>query len=304
MSATTLDSPSDGRVAQVIAEAEIRRLAARSGVDAMVQDLDYALGWFLAGLLRQPGLADRALFKGGTCLRKCYFSDYRFSEDLDFTLRRRTDISELKAVVEAARNWSQENGGPDFGAAPARFEVVNDEYGQESLQVRVYYRGPLQFGGPARAIQMDLSRGESVVFAPESRTLIHTYSDSRLLGQVEVECYSLPEMLAEKIRAITGQRRFAVSRDLYDIYQLSRQGIDAGTVRAALPAKFAAKGMDITDFSIDRLMARREAMQIDWDRRLVHLFPAGQPVGFDRAWQVAFDFVGAVMSAPFDGMAE
>ena len=284
----------------MIAEAEIRRLAARSGVDAMVQDLDYALGWFLAGLLRQPGLTDGALFKGGTCLRKCYFPDYRFSEDLDFTLRRRMDIGELQAAVEAAWHWSQEQGGPDFGAAPARFEVVNDEYGQESLQVRVYYRGPLQFGGPARAIQMDLSRGESVVFAPEARTLIHTYSDSRLLGQVEVECYSLWEMLAEKIRAITGQRRFAVSRDLYDIYQLSQQGIDAAAVRTALPAKFAAKGMDIRSFSIDRLMDRREAMQTDWDRRLVHLFPAGQLVSFDIAWHIALEFIRTTMSAPFD----
>jgi predicted nucleotidyltransferase component of viral defense system len=26
------------------------------------------------------------IFKGGTCLKKCYFEDYRFSEDLDFTL--------------------------------------------------------------------------------------------------------------------------------------------------------------------------------------------------------------------------
>jgi predicted nucleotidyltransferase component of viral defense system len=25
------------------------------------------------------------IFKGGTCLRKCYFPNYRFSEDLDFT---------------------------------------------------------------------------------------------------------------------------------------------------------------------------------------------------------------------------
>ncbi len=121
----------------------------------MGQDLDYALGWFLAGLLRQPVVAEQTLFKGGTCLRKCYFSDYRFSEDLDFTLHRHMDIGELRGAVEAARHWSRENGGPDFAAAPARFEVVNDEYGQESVQVRVYYNGPLRFSGPARAIQVD-----------------------------------------------------------------------------------------------------------------------------------------------------
>ena len=70
----------------MISEAELRRTAARGGVDLMVLDLDYALGWFLAGLVSQTDAATRLIFKGGTCLRKCYFADYRFSEDLDFTL--------------------------------------------------------------------------------------------------------------------------------------------------------------------------------------------------------------------------
>jgi hypothetical protein len=33
----------------MIREAEIRRLAANAQVDPMVLDLDYCLGWFLAG---------------------------------------------------------------------------------------------------------------------------------------------------------------------------------------------------------------------------------------------------------------
>ena len=31
-------------------------------------------------------LAESWVFKGGTCLKKCFFETYRFSEDLDFTL--------------------------------------------------------------------------------------------------------------------------------------------------------------------------------------------------------------------------
>jgi len=56
----------------MIPKAEIRRQAASSGVDPMVVDLDYSLGWFLAGLSQSPGIAGRLCFKGGTCLRKCY----------------------------------------------------------------------------------------------------------------------------------------------------------------------------------------------------------------------------------------
>jgi predicted nucleotidyltransferase component of viral defense system len=291
--------PRGGKVREVISEAELRRLAARSRVDAMVQDLDYALGWFLVGLLRQPIALEHLIFKGGTCLRKCYFPEYRFSEDLDFTLRRNWEVAGLQRAIEQAQRWSQVNSGPDFVAAPARWEIISDEYGLESLQGRIYYRGPLRWGGPARVIQMDVTRGEKMVFPTESHQLIHTYSDGEALAGVELPCYSLAEMLAEKVRAIGGQRRFAVSRDLYDIYQLSRQGVTAATVRSALPAKFAAKGLDLESFNMDRLNERHQAMEADWDRRLVHLLPCDQLIAFDAAWQAVTGFIQEVLASPF-----
>ena len=70
----------------MISEAELRRQAARWQVDPMVVNLDYSLGWFLAAFYSNEKVAEQLRFKGGTCLRKCYFADYRFSEDLDFTV--------------------------------------------------------------------------------------------------------------------------------------------------------------------------------------------------------------------------
>ena len=37
------------------------------------------------GIAGHPVLCNR-VFKGGTCLKKCFFETYRFSEDLDFTV--------------------------------------------------------------------------------------------------------------------------------------------------------------------------------------------------------------------------
>ncbi|MCY4626982.1 MAG: nucleotidyl transferase AbiEii/AbiGii toxin family protein [Acidobacteria bacterium] len=69
----------------MIRDAETRRDARAAGVEPRIIELDYALGWALRGIARHPELARRLVFKGGTCLRKCYFPNYRFSEDLDFT---------------------------------------------------------------------------------------------------------------------------------------------------------------------------------------------------------------------------
>lgn len=47
---------------------------------------DYILSWILQGVAKNENLAKALVFKGGTALKKAYFKDYRFSENLDFTL--------------------------------------------------------------------------------------------------------------------------------------------------------------------------------------------------------------------------
>ena len=55
-------------------------------LDQGVIEKDYVLGWLLAGVAQHEGLSGTWVFKGGTCLRKCYYETFRFSEDLDFTV--------------------------------------------------------------------------------------------------------------------------------------------------------------------------------------------------------------------------
>lgn len=55
------------------------------GVSKSVIDKDWMLGHFIAAIFNEPELKKTLIFKGGTCLKKCWFEEYRFSEDLDFT---------------------------------------------------------------------------------------------------------------------------------------------------------------------------------------------------------------------------
>jgi hypothetical protein len=55
------------------------------GLPWEVLERDYLLSWILAGIGQVPALKGSLVFKGGTALKKCYFGEYRFSEDLDFT---------------------------------------------------------------------------------------------------------------------------------------------------------------------------------------------------------------------------
>jgi predicted nucleotidyltransferase component of viral defense system len=70
---------------RVISRQEIIGAAREQGLNADVVEKDYVLGWLLMGIAKHP-LLSRWVFKGGTCLKKCFFETYRFSEDLDFTI--------------------------------------------------------------------------------------------------------------------------------------------------------------------------------------------------------------------------
>ena len=70
----------------MIPQRELATLRAEWSLDQGVIEKDYVLGWLLSGISANPELARTWVFKGGTCLRKCYYETYRFSEDLDFTI--------------------------------------------------------------------------------------------------------------------------------------------------------------------------------------------------------------------------
>jgi predicted nucleotidyltransferase component of viral defense system len=80
----------------MIDKREILEAASSFSLLPNVVEKDYVLGWILAGIYAHEELAESWVFKGGTCLKKCYFETYRFSEHLDFTLRSEEQLGVAK----------------------------------------------------------------------------------------------------------------------------------------------------------------------------------------------------------------
>ena len=279
----------------MIDEAELRRGAARQGVDPMLVDLDYVLGCFLAALFHRDEAA-ALCFKGGTCLRKGYYADYRYSEDLDFTLTERMSRETLEGLLEAVAGDATDEWMVDFRAKPLRVEMVDDEYGRESYQARLYYHGPLRRAhGDPRAIRVDVTTSEVMAFPVRQRAIIHPYSDAADLAGMRVPSYDLLETAAEKMRALAGQRRYAISRDIYDLAQLvDRERLDASRLAPALPPKWQVKGLKPGPIDLERLAARRGEFREDWDQNLLRLLPPGAPTDFELAWGKAMALLADV----------
>jgi predicted nucleotidyltransferase component of viral defense system len=274
----------------MIRDAEIRRLAGAAGVEPRIVELDYALGWALKGINRNEYLSERLVFKGGTCLRKCYFPDYRFSEDLDFTATEWFGWTELEEAVAGAFAAASKLSGIDFSAQEPRMRIIEEDYGRETLRLTHYWRGPHTTTGSPPGIRLDITRDEVVAFQPCLRTVVHPFSDSDRLHGLQINCYALEEVMAEKVRAVLGQRIFAVSRDLYDIFFLLDH-VEERSVSEGLPEKLHARGIALEEIGPNRLTDRREEFRADWERNLAHLLPPGAGMGFAEVWEPVVDLV-------------
>lgn len=122
-----------------------------------------------------------------------------------------------------------------------------------------------------------------------SKKLIHTYTDRDFFHE-KVKCYSLEEMLAEKTRAVAGQRRFAISRDIYDIHQLLLAGANVQKSRSALEGKFSIKGMDINDTQWERIAARRSDYERNWRKNLSYLV-SDPDLSFANTWEIFQEYM-------------
>ena len=187
----------------MISKNEILEFAHAYRLDANIVEKDYVIGWVLAGISVRPELQGSWIFKGGTCLKKCFIETYRFSEDLDFTLQSHDHLQAhfLTNAFSAVAQWVYDQSGIEIPNERLRFEVYESARGKPAGEGRIYYRGPMGRQGEPPRIKLDLTIDEALVLQPERREIFHPYSDKPEESLFAL-CYSLIELFAEKIRAL------------------------------------------------------------------------------------------------------
>ncbi|MGZ4561733.1 MAG: nucleotidyl transferase AbiEii/AbiGii toxin family protein [Mycobacteriaceae bacterium] len=159
---------------------EILNLRAEWSLDVGVIEKDYVLGWLLAGIANHPKLSPTWVFKGGTCLRKCYHETYRFSEDLDFTVvdGGPQTPEDLAPLFREVGGWVREKSGIDLVVEDSAFRRRQNRRGHPTTQGRIAYRGP---NPPPQLpkLKLDVTADEVVVERVVPRHIGHQYSDCR-----------------------------------------------------------------------------------------------------------------------------
>lgn len=222
----------------MIKPGEIQQKAREDGVRDQQIEKDYVLSWILKGVSQHNQLSKFIVFKGGTVLKKIYFADYRFSEDLDFTLLDNKITNEqifqcFKEAFEYIRNEAN---------IPLNI-IDNNEHEDGGINFYISYVGPLGGQGNNKRVKVDISRSEKLEFDPVSNPAFIVYSD---LEDYSLLCYPLEEVLIEKLRSI--MQRMA-ARDFYDIwYLLVEHRMQADFYLDEFNKKCASKGLNPADF--------------------------------------------------------
>lgn len=266
---------------------ELLELANTLSLRANVVEKDYVLGWILAGIYRDPVLGPAWVFKGGTCLKKCYFETYRFSEDLDFTITEEAHFNEslLRERFTAIGEWLQEETGIELPPDLIRFDLYQNKRGKPQGEGKLAYRGPLAPRGDLPRIKLDLTFDEKLVLPPATRPIAHAYTDRPATG-MDARCYDYPEVFGEKVRAL-GER--ARPRDLYDVINLFRNGefkAAAAVIRDVVTQKCAFKGVPFP--TLAALDAFKPELSADWSQMLAHQLPQLPPL--DSFWEALPEF--------------
>lgn len=126
-------------------------------IPEIVLERDYCIAWFLVGLARVP-LKNKIVFKGGTALRRCYFPDYRFSEDLDFTLLQPLSFDELKKELEFVYAEVKKSSNITF-----KFSRLDSNSHLNSYTFYLAYEGPLPVTSAIKEIKVDITISEKIV---------------------------------------------------------------------------------------------------------------------------------------------
>jgi predicted nucleotidyltransferase component of viral defense system len=204
---------------------EILRLSAQSGFSPRLIEKDYYLTKILHKISEKQ-IKD-LVFKGGTCLNKCYLGFYRLSEDLDFVLNQdvwslsksqmKKTLDDLRRELFQVLNELSFETNKEIGKG-WKMLTSNEDPKIVGLEVIVKYKSILD--DSVQSIKIEVSFRKKLVNQTKKMSLHHEFvnalGEPLLNEDVELEVIDLTENFAEKFRALVTRKNIAI-RDVYDI---------------------------------------------------------------------------------------
>lgn len=203
----------------------LERTSAQTGFPLRLLEKDYYITLVLSKINE---LSKDLVFKGGTCLSKIYYSYYRLSEDLDFTLKlpaqsstRTIRRNAMKPIKESLRAFLK-----NFGMS---IEGLDKAGHRESTQYIFYLDYDSVVLSKKESIKLEIGLRFNPILPATTKKInhkfLHPFTKEPLFDGGSVNCLALKELVAEKLRAAATREGIA-GRDFYDLGYLLKEKFD------------------------------------------------------------------------------
>jgi predicted nucleotidyltransferase component of viral defense system len=244
-------------------------MAQRSGFLSSLIEKDYYCSLILNYLYQDT--KTNLVFKGGTCLSKVYVDFYRMSEDLDFAIPAKPEISRkdrsrlIRSIKEQLAEIIETNNC---------FNIYDKFRGfNESRQYigTLSYHSVIEPEKKPGTIKIEIGMREELlidaIWQETSTLLIDPFSERKVISDFKTQCLSLEELFAEKFRAALTRREPAI-RDYFDIfYAMLNLNFDSNRFIALVKEKLSIPGND--SISINKLRKKQLQDQIETELKPV-----------------------------------
>ncbi len=173
------------------------------------------------------------VFKGGTCLNKCYLGFYRLSEDLDFVYNQdvkglskgevKKKLDELRRIIfEILENLGIETS-KELGVG-WKMLTSKEKPNIVGLEIIASYKSVIS--ELSQKIKIEISFRKKLINETKMRPIHHEFIDSLgkpiLEEDIKIEAIDIVENFAEKFRALITRKNIAI-RDVFDIYFILKE---------------------------------------------------------------------------------
>lgn len=250
------------------------------------------MGWLLWAISNDSTLRNSLILKGSNCLRKIYFPDTRFSDDLDFTTCSIDSESVFAERLRKVCDMVTDSTGIVFdnNRLIVRQKDTPDK-DCKALDGRVYFSGFAGEASVAMRVKFDVSEYEKIVLPTPRLPIIHDYNDADAC-RCDVLTYALEEVLAEKLRSWIQRTR---ARDLFDavkILQSDAIPISKSRILSVFIQKTIFKGILAAGRDEMLVQSKFEMIQKSWLATII--CPANAFIAAANAVAFFRDFVNAL----------
>ncbi len=175
------------------------------------------------------------VFKGGTCLNKCYLGFYRLSEDLDFVYNQDTKEMSKRQIKMILDKLRRELIGilDGLGLETSKelgkgWKMLTSKFKPRIVGLEIITKYNSIIDDSVQTIKLEISFRKKLRKSTKRKTIKHEFIDA--IGQpildknIEIEVIDLTENLAEKFRALLVRKNIAI-RDVYDIHFILKNKI-------------------------------------------------------------------------------